>query len=263
MLLHLVCLITISAFVSTGQENARIPSTNPDLIEGPWETTGASGIDGIFLTVETGSNWQTISIRVYHRDKGKESWGYFATNEKATAESYKMQDDHSFTLFDGQHLRIHFTEITDIQPFDLDITFSSTSHEWSGTWSHSHQTFHVLLKRPEPNTGVIPSVFVGDWMGESTKPYLASGSLHIRQSSDGILSAWLDRSISSDQRNGEFLRVHSEAASELLLERPGDIGAPSHYSGRLSEDGQVLTGSWTQSGGGQLNAPDKFRKLPD
>jgi hypothetical protein len=49
MLLHLVCLVTITAFVSTGQENARTPSTNPELIEGPWETTGASGIDGIFF----------------------------------------------------------------------------------------------------------------------------------------------------------------------------------------------------------------------
>jgi hypothetical protein len=259
-----VCLITISALVSTGQENTRIPSTNPELIEGPWETTGASGIDGIFLTIETGSDWQTINIRVYHRDKGRESWGYFATNEKTTTESYKMQDDHSFTLFDGEHLRIHFTEITEIQPFDLDITFSSTSHEWSGTWSHSQQTFHALLKRPEPNTGVMPSVFVGDWTGESTKPYLACGSLHIRQSSDGTLSSWLDRVIaSSDRRNGELLRVYSVTASGLLLERRGEIGPSSHYRGILSDDRQVLTGTWTQTGGGELNAPDKFRKLPD
>jgi hypothetical protein len=93
MMRHLVHLISISVFVSTVQNNTRIPSTNPELIEGPWETTGASGIDGIFLTIETGSDWQTINIRVYHRDKGKESWGYFATNEKASAESYKTQDD--------------------------------------------------------------------------------------------------------------------------------------------------------------------------
>ncbi len=51
MLLHLVCLISISPFPCTGQENTQIPSTNPELIEGPWETTGASGIDGIFLTI--------------------------------------------------------------------------------------------------------------------------------------------------------------------------------------------------------------------
>ena len=56
MLLHLVCLISISACLCTGQKNTQIPSTNPELIEGPWETTGASGIDGIFLTIETGSS---------------------------------------------------------------------------------------------------------------------------------------------------------------------------------------------------------------
>src|SRR5262245_23402408 len=123
MLPRLVCLISISAFLCVGQGNRRAPSTNPELIEGPWETTSESGIDGIFLTSVTGSTWQTIDIRVYHRDKGKETWGYFATNEKATTESYKMQDDHSLTLFDGTHLRIHFVDVTDLKPFDLDLTF--------------------------------------------------------------------------------------------------------------------------------------------
>jgi len=102
-MLHLICLISISPFLCTGQENTQIPSANPELIEGPWETTGASGIGGIFLTIETGSNWQTINIRVYHRDAGKETSGNFGTNEKAAAQSYNAQDDHSFTLFDGTH----------------------------------------------------------------------------------------------------------------------------------------------------------------
>ena len=120
MLLHLVCLISISPFPCTGQENTQIPSTNTELIEGPWETTGASGIDGIFLTIVTGSNWQTINIRVYHRDAGKETSGNFGTNERAAAQSYNTQDDHSFTLFDGSHLRIHFVDVEDLKSFDLD-----------------------------------------------------------------------------------------------------------------------------------------------
>jgi len=263
MLLHLVCLILISAFLCPGQENSKITSSNPELIEGPWEMTGASGIDGIFFITVAGSNWQTINIRVYHREGGKESSGNFGTNEKATAQSYKRQDDSSFTLFDGEHLRIHSSEITELQPFDLDITFSPRSHEWSGTWSHSHETFHVALKRPEPDPGLTTSVFVGDWTGEPTKPYMASGSLHIRQSTDGALSAWLDRASGGDVRNGEFLRVYSVTTSGLLLERPSHIGPSSHYSGILSEDCRVLTGTWTQLGGGELNAPDRFRKVPN
>ncbi len=99
MLLHLLCLISISPFPSTGQENTQIPSTNPELIEGPWETTGASGIDGIFLTIETGSNWQTINIRVYHRDAGKETSGNFGTNERAAAQSYNLNHAHKSPLW--------------------------------------------------------------------------------------------------------------------------------------------------------------------
>jgi hypothetical protein len=262
--LLLVCLISISAFLSTRQEKTQIPNNNPELIEGPWETTSASGIDGIFLTTVTGSNWQTTDIRVYQRDADKEKWGYFGTNERATAESYKLQDDHSFTLFDGSHLRIHFVDVTDLKPFDLDVTFSSSSHEWSGTWSRPHQTSNVVLKRPEPKPGIIPNPFVGDWMTVSSNFYVASGSLHIRQSSDGAFSAWLDRVIApSDRRNGEFLQVRSASASELDLERPGVTGPSYRYRGSLSGDGQKLTGSWTENGGARLNAPDKFLKAPD
>lgn len=264
MLRRLVCLISISVFPSMAQDHTRIASTNPELIEGPWETTGVSGIDGIFLTIETGSDWQTINIRVYHRDdKGKESWGYFAANEKATAKSYEIQDDHSFTLFDGTHLRIHFVDVTDLNPFDLDLTFSPGSREWSGTWPRPHETSDVVLTRPEPKPGVTANPFVGDWTTASSKPYLASGSLHIRQSSDGTLSAWLDRVIASDCRNGELLRVHSATAPELDLERPGDIGPAYRYHGSLSVDGQMLTGDWAENSGARLNAPDRFRRVSD
>jgi hypothetical protein len=92
---------------------------------------------------------------------------------------------------------------------------------------------------------------------------LASGSLHIRQSSDGTFSAWLDRVIaSSDRHNGEFLQVHSATVSELDLERPGDTGPSYRYRGSLSRDGKMLTGDWAENGGARLNAPDKFLKVP-
>jgi hypothetical protein len=262
--LLLVCLTSISTFLFTRQEKAQIPSTNPELIEGPWETTSASGIDGIFLTTVTGSNWQTINIRVYHRGAGKETWGYFATNGRATAESYNLQDDHSFTLFDGSHLRIHFADVADLKPFDLDVTFSSRSHEWFGTWYRPRQLSNVVLKRPEPKPDVTPNPFVGDWMTVTSNFYVASGSLHIRQSSDGNVSAWLDRVIaSSDRRNGEFLQVRSATASELDLERPGETGPSYRYRGSLSGDGRRLIGEWAQNGGAKLNAPRTFWKVPD
>ncbi len=205
MLLRLMGLIFVGGFFCVGQENAQILSTNPELIEGPWETTGASGIDGIFLTIVTGLNWQTINIRVYHRVNGKETWGYFATRVKATAESYRMQDGHSFALFDGSHLRIHFVDVTDLQPFDLDPDFFTKYPRVVGHRPRPAQTPNVTLRRPERHPGPPANPFVGDWATPSAK-----NSLHIRQSSDGALSSWLDRSwASSDQRNGEFLQAYT------------------------------------------------------
>jgi hypothetical protein len=289
--LRITCVLSTSMLFSVAQGAAQIPTEHPELIAGPWEVANASGIDGIFFEIVTSSNgptgheqfdWQTMNIRVYHREGEKETWGYFGTKDKASPQSYSMQDDHSFTLFDGERLRIHFIDTTDIKPFDLDINFSPTPPEWSGTWSHSGQNMHVVLKRPEPNPRDRLRVFVGDWAGESvpnSPHYFAPGSLHIRQSFDGVLSAWLDRTISgtdprtrsihNDQRNGEWLKVvpfvdfsSSVTVSGLVLETTNPMWPPSQFRGNLSEDHQVLTGTWERPGGGRLNAPDRFRRAP-
>jgi hypothetical protein len=173
-LLRSTCVLLISLPFSATRGEAQVPTEHPELIAGPWEVASASEIDGIFFEIVTSSSgpsghepfdWQTMNIRVYQREEGKETWGYFGTKDKATPQSYSMQDDQSFTLFDGHRLRIGFTDVMDIKPFDLDITFSPTSDEWSGTWSHSSQNLHVVLKRPEPNPRDTPRVFVGDWAG--------------------------------------------------------------------------------------------------
>jgi hypothetical protein len=280
--LRLTCILSISLLLGfTQDDGVNIPTLHPELIAGPWEVASASGIDGIFFEIATSSSgptgreqfdWQSMNIRVYHREAGKETWGYFGTKDKAKPESYNMQDDHSFTLFDGERLRIHFIDVTDLNPFDLDITFSPASHAWSGTWSHSGQDLHVVLKRPEPNPGITPSIFVGDWVGESP-PHFLPGSLHIRQSRDGALSAWSDRlmsaidprtrSVHKSQSDGVWLRVSSATDAGLVLDTTNVMGPPSQFRGSLSEDHQVLTGTWgTPSGGGSLGAPNRFRRAP-
>jgi hypothetical protein len=284
LLLRLMRVLSVSLLFSATQGEAQVPTEHPDLIAGPWEVASTSGIEGIFFEIVTTSSgqtgrehfdWQTMNIRVYHREEGKETWGYFWTKDKASPPSYSMQDDHSFTLFDGERLRIHFADVTDMKPFDLDITFSPTSNEWSGTWLRSGQNLHVVLKRPEPNPGVTPAVFVGDWVGESvpnSPHYFAPGSLHIRESLDGVLSAWLDRTISgmdpktrsidNDQRSGEWLKVNSANDTGIILDTTNWTGPPSQFRGSLSEDHQVLAGTWERPGGGRLNAPDRFRRTP-
>ena len=283
--LRLMCILFVNCLLSAPPREAQVPTEHPELIAGPWEVASVSAIDGISFEIVTSSSgpsgreqfdWQTMNIRVYHREGGKETWGYFGTKDKASPQSYSLQDDHSFTLFDGERLRIHCIELTGLKPFDVDVTFSPTSNKWSGTWSRSGQILHVVLRRPESNRGVRPSVFVGDWIGEyvpNTPVHRAPGSLHIRESLDGVLSVWLDRTISGmdpktlsihkDQRNGEWLKVSSATNAELIVDTTNPTGGPSQFRVSLSEDHQVLTGIWDQRGGGRLNAPDKFRKVPE
>lgn len=282
---RLMCLLSVSCLLSAPQREAQVPTEHPELIAGPWEVASVSAIDGTSFEIVTSSSgptdreqfdWQTMNIRVYHREGGKETWGYFATTDKASPQSYSLQDGHSFTLFDGERLHIHFVDGTELKSFDLDITFLPASNKWSGTWSRSGQNLHVVLTRPEPNRGVRPSAFVGDWIGEyvpNTRVHLAPGSLHIRESLDGVLSVWLDRTISGtdpktrsihkDQRNGEWLKVSSATDTELIVDTTNPTAGPSQFRVSLSEDHQVLTGIWDQPSGGRLNAPDKFRKAPD
>jgi hypothetical protein len=57
----------------------------PELIAGAWEMSSVSGIDGIHLDVRTHAKGtasstissQTISMRIYHRRDGKETWGWY------------------------------------------------------------------------------------------------------------------------------------------------------------------------------------------
>jgi hypothetical protein len=194
-------------------------SAPPDLIAGPWESVGASGIDGIFFHIETGSSgpaerqqtaWQTVDIRVYHRQGGMETAGWFATSDQATSKSNNTQDQNAFIRLDADRLQIHF-----------------------------------------------PS---------------APGSLHIRESSDGFLSAWLNRTISgtdpptrsvqSDQRSGEPLRVVSAIGDEIILETSFAMGPTHRYRGNLSEGNRVLAGTWEDAGSGTLKAPGRFRRVP-
>lgn len=59
------------------------------------------------------------------------------------------------------------------------------------------------------------------------------------------------------------LKVSSANDTELILDTTNPTGPSSQFRGSLSEDHQVLTGIWDQPSGGRLNAPDKFRKVPE
>jgi hypothetical protein len=250
---RLACVLIAS--VALNLESARVAGVDSEVIEGPWEVATDAGIDGIFLT-RVGS---ATNIRVYHRRGRKEAWGNFGPEREGAGQADVAEEQkRSFTKFDGEHLRIHYVESDQLKSFDLDVTFSAGAESWVGTWAYSGEVANVALKRPEPKAGVVANPFVGDWVGEADEPFVSAGNLHIRQSSDGMLSAWLDR----EDRNGELLYVYSADAA-LRIYMPGEIGPSSRFIGELSEDGRMLRGKWTQVGAGRMGVPVRFRKASE
>ena len=154
------------------------------------------------------------------------------------------------------------------------LLFSPNEHHWTGTWSRDGQPSDVVLERPHLASGVAPSTFVGDWEGEpdpSSRFPSEPGSLHMVESSDGVLTPWLDR---RDYGNGERLDVISATPDALTLETTNPLGVGYRFEGNLSDDRQVLTGIWVselqpenrgtslENRGSSLNAPTRFRRKP-
>jgi hypothetical protein len=272
ILLRFVGLLLVSCLLGAAQQSSAIPAKNPAAIAGRWETATSTGIEGIGFETYTAKlgddsgriGWQNVNVRVYVRDDGKERWGYFVAKEIAAPDAMPVSIAPPPTQFDGHRLQIHFTDTTDITPFDLDIMFSSDESKWVGTWSRARKREEVVLTRPQVSPATKPSLLVGKWIGEPD-PIWAPTTLNIRQSSDGVFSAWLDRTLAStDRRNGEQLNVESMTSTTVILSTSSSPTGPTRYfHGSISADGQCLAGTWeSPSGGGTLNAASQFRKAP-
>jgi hypothetical protein len=256
-------LVCVGCF--TRDALAQRPIEQPELLAGPWEAGTVARTDGVFLKVNTHVNGsadkpvitnQTIQVRVYHRDHNGDSWGWFETDP------YGPHAD--LAAFDGHRLRVRHR-------FTMDVIFDPAMRRWAGTWTRDGETRPVVLERPTPPPGTL-NAFGGDWKG---LPAIggAAGSLHIMQSADGTVTAWLDRFIDViDQRHGEWLRVSSVEGDVVVLELVS-AGAPQwRYFGRLSADGSRLEGRWGTDnandilaalarGAGGLNAPTVFVRV--
>ncbi|HEY6465606.1 MAG TPA: hypothetical protein VIY69_06420 [Candidatus Acidoferrales bacterium] len=245
------------------REETDAAMVQPEAMVGPWEAASDMGIDGIFFEIRTFSRRpaarQQIDIGVYHRQNGKEGWGWFEPNGEATAESDSMNYGRAFALFNGKRLRVHFDYPSfprGLDPFDLDVTFSSDAQDWTGTLSRSGENLDLVLQRPRPVAGVTPNSFVGDWLGKSRSddPFPVTGNLHLRESEDGKLCAWLN----TDQISGQWLRIDSVSDTSITLEPSNDTAPIFHYVGNVSEGGEVVTGVWGGGDGIRMTAPDIF-----
>lgn len=217
-------------------------------IEGPWECSVEDGIHGLFVSY-TGLE---AMIRVYHRQNGKERWGYFSMLAPDTPTATKS--------FDDRHLSIEFKGHTDIEPFSIYLAFDEPSQTWKGTWSACNKVpGDAVLSRPYFVRST--NVMVGDWNSRPNPngKFYTAGSLHFRQSSDGLLIAWMDR-VFAPGRNGEQLKVITAQQGHVELETQSGFGATFTFGGTISSDGKQLSGTWYVRGspGMSLQAPDLF-----
>ena len=243
--MRILFLPVLAAALLPGVIHGQRPVTQPGSLAGAWETTTAAGTHGIFVRISTHASGsvdrqtitsQSIVVRVYHRVDGHETWGWYGDNGPAVS-----------SIFDGERLRVA----------GLDATFHADTQRWSGTWLLDGETRDVVLERPRPDPDSTPNRLSGDWEGVPDSAWIASSRLHIVQSSDGTLTAWMDRTMfAEDQRHGELLRVVSADPSPVILELVSAFGRQYRFTGTLSSEGSRLSGSWNG-----LNAQSSFRRI--
>ena len=260
----LLAVCGAAAVITALQAAQGRPIAHPDQLAGAWETVRTPGIDGIFLSIsthvrdttaqsETGS--QSVQIRLYHREAGKETWGWYvaarpgAQNEPA--------------VLDEEHLRLRAVSDGPV----IDVVFDPAKQRWTGTWTRDGKSQDVMLERPHAAPGALPNDLLGDWesLPDSVDPWRAPTRLHIYESADGAITAWMDRFIALiDQRHGELLQVLPAEHRAIGLETTSPGGIGYRFRGTVSADGSTLAGSWQRgdgSGGGSLNAASNFRRI--
>src|SRR5579871_4930842 len=288
-LYRLILLLALCCYLGAAQELSTVSTKHPEQIAGRWEATTSNGVEGIGIEISTSSKGpigsererfdsQDVNIRVYTRDDGKETWGYFAARYRATPASFDkiLVDGHSFDLFDGRRLRVHGAEFSGLKQFDLEIVLLPRSDKWMGTWSRPGKYEYVTLARPEPADNAKLNRFVGRWVGEPGPNSPNSSdrtTLNIRQSADGVITGSLDHASSwtdfrsgevhNDRYDGQLLNIESATDTTLILRTNSAASPIDQYRATLSPDGAMLTGSWSVSGGGgKPAAPDQFRRSP-
>jgi hypothetical protein len=257
-------LVALCSAAPVAQGFQERPVSHPELLAGAWEGARAGGVDGIFLSISTHeqgatgqpeTSSQNIHIRLYHREAGNETGGWY------TARSSGTRDEPA--VFDGEHLRLRAVSDGPI----IDVRFDPGKQRWTGTWTRGGQSQDIILERPHGTAGATANPLVGDWEGlpDSVATWRAATRLHISESGDGVLTAWLDRIIAPiDQRHGELLQVAASENRTIILTTTPPAGMRYTFRGALSSDGSTLAGTWQSiSGtGGTLNAATNFRRTP-
>ena len=248
------CLLILINLVAVLQDNhSKNSIVHPATIAGPWECVAQDGIHGVFIQLQGAGPSPISGIRVYGRQNGNEEGEYFVPG-KPFADSVELDD---------RHLDIRFTGLGYPNAFSISLTFDTAAQQWTGRWSACSETGQAVLTRPHVQGGN-ENPIVGDWKGKPNpngRPWFTPGSLHVRQSSDGLLIVWMDRALDNG-RYGEQLKIVSAGPSVVELQTTFGFGATYTYTAALSQDGKRLSGFWHvgNSHGMSLQAPDYFER---
>jgi hypothetical protein len=141
----------------------------------------------------------------------------------------------------------------------LTATFDQDAAQWTGTWLFDGQTREVVLERPHPAKGVTLNQLCGDWEAALDAKSPTSIRIHIAQSSDGTLAAWMDAlSVVQDQNYGAPWTVISANPMSVILRTEAVANAQlRQFSGVLSDDRNNITGHWNES-----PTSATFRRIP-
>ena len=219
---------------------------------GPWEVGSGSQIDGVFIAVVTATDAALSPVRdthvgVYHRGDGAESWAWFVADDAG----------NEFLSFDGRHLTLRAAS-------RIDVVFDAARSRWTGTWSRDGRTAEVALERPHRPRGATANEFCGAWDEiDDDRPQLPGhpqplNRLHVAESSDRQLTAWMDRPVVLGGRQyGERFRVITAASRRLEIEWVHAAGPSVRFAAQLSGDDTTLLGSWIRGVNGRvgLSAP--------
>ena len=222
------------AICSTVPAHGQVTVARPELLAGAWETASGSGVDGILIMINHGTNngvtRESVQVRVEHRkrDRGTRGWYVVAPPGEGSGQ------------FDGHRLMVA----------GLTVTFDPDGVRWTGEWIVDGDKREVVLQRPHPPKGVALNSLCGDWEGLLEPPPTPSVRIHIAQSWDGALTAWMDirRFIMEryhSQLYGRSMEVVSADPKSIVLQNEADnYQTLGRFTGVLSSDGNTITGQW-------------------
>ena len=214
--------------------HGQVTIARPEVLSGRWEFADASGVHGIQVMIHQGRakgvTRETVQVGVYHRKDGRGTRGWYVV----------LPPGEGAAQFDGRRLVVA----------GLTATFDPDTLRWTGEWVLDGDRRQVVLQRPRPAKGVSMNSLCGVWEGLRDPAPTSSIRIHIVQSSDGVLTAWMDRSAvmtegTQSHRYGQSLEVISADSNSIVLQNEaGNYQILGRFTGILSSDGKTMTGQW-------------------